>query len=259
MNKAIEVANLSYGINNIEILHQCNLTVNKGEIMAIMGPNGCGKTTLINCILGFNTVGNDKIFICNEDLSKMKRSQIAKRISYVQQSNQNESGLHVYDYLSLGRIAHKNFGENINQKDDNIIKSVAEEIGITAFLYRPMMNLSGGEKQLAMIAKALVQETDIIVMDEPASALDFANQAKLLNQIKKVNKLGKTIIFSTHNPNHVLALNAKTCIMQAGKIEMIGGIQECISSGLFNEIYGDCIKVISDGKNVTCSFELTSV
>ena len=63
MNKAIEVANLSYGINNIEILHQCNLTVNKGEIMAIMGPNGCGKTTLINCILGFNTVGNDKIFL----------------------------------------------------------------------------------------------------------------------------------------------------------------------------------------------------
>ncbi len=254
MIPAILVNELSYTVNKTQILKACSLQVSKGDIMCIMGPNGCGKTTLLNCILGFNSVFKEKIYLNGTDICQMKRLEIAKIISYVQQATQNDSSLEVYDYLTLGRIAHKKMYETITQQDSQNIKQVAYDLGIADFLHKSLSNLSGGEKQLVMIARALIQDTEVIIMDEPASALDFGNQSLLLNLIKKLNSLGKTVVFSTHNPNHALALNSKVCIMNKGTTLAIGDVRECINSGLLQKIYGNSVRFITNDNSLLCSF-----
>ena len=143
----------------------------------------------------------------------MRRNIIARSVSYVQQAADNESSLKVFDYLLIGRIAHKRLYENPDDTDCKIVNESLEKLNIGHMQNKCMTDLSGGEKQLVMIAKALVQDTDIIIMEEPASALDFGNQAKLLNLLRRLNEAGKTIIFTTHNPNHALALDSKVCIL----------------------------------------------
>lgn len=256
MGTIINIKDVYYNVDNVNILKSCNLKVEQGEIMCVMGPNGCGKTTLLNCLLGFNVPTNGAVYLNDVDVRRMKRKKIAQTVSYVQQATQNDSSLEVYDYLSLGRIAHKNFGEVIDVKDHELIECTSEMVGIKKILHKSLLHLSGGEKQLVMVARALVQNTDIIVMDEPASALDFGNQSLLLQTIKDLNSIGKTIMFSTHNPNHALVLDAKSCIMSYGEIKMVGNANECISSGILKEIYGESVDFISTGDKLICSFNI---
>lgn len=257
MESLIDIVHLSYHVGHLTILNDCNLQVRNGEIVCIIGPNGSGKTTLLNCILGFYTVSCNSVFLNGTDIKKLHRNQIAKRISYVQQVSQNESSLKVCDYLSLGRIAHKRIYQGLNHEDEMLIERIVSETGITHLLHKSLLHLSGGEKQLVMISRALVQDTDIIIMDEPASALDFGNQAVLMRLIKTLNSMHKTIIFTTHNPNHALALKSNVCILNKGKIARVGRYDECISSEVLQEVYGDGVKFISENECVVCTFNIS--
>ena len=250
----LELKNVSKSFYGAPVLTDICLKIEDNERIGLIGNNGCGKTTLLNCILGFNSIPKGKIHLNGKDIYQMKRRDIAQNISYVQQSTQNDSSLEVYDYLTLGRIAHKKMYETITQEDSRIIEQVANDLKIVDFLHKPLTNLSGGEKQLVMIARSLIQDTEIIVMDEPASALDFGNQSLLLNLIKKLHSLGKTVIFSTHNPNHALALKSKVCIMSNGNTLAIGNIAECINSGLLQEIYGNSVNFITNNNSFLCTF-----
>lgn len=254
MGTVINVRQLSFAIGRTEILHSCSLEVCKGEIMCIMGPNGCGKTTLLNCILGFNDLPKGAVFINGTDIRTMRRNIIARSVSYVQQAADNESSLKVFDYLLIGRIAHKRLYENPDDTDCKIVNESLEKLNIGHMQNKCMTDLSGGEKQLVMIAKALVQDTDIIIMDEPASALDFGNQAKLLNLLRRLNEAGKTIIFTTHNPNHALALDSKVCIMKAGCVNTVGTAAECITPEKMRGIYGEGLEFINSETGVSCTF-----
>ena len=226
MGSVISVCQLSFQVGKTKILHDCSMDINMGDIMCIIGPNGSGKTTLLNCILGFYAPPKNTVFLQGMDIKQLRRNQIASQISFVQQVSQNESSLSVNDYLSLGRIAHKKIYEQLNHDDINIIDKIVAQTGIERLLNKSLLYLSGGEKQLVMIAKALIQDTDIIVMDEPASALDFGNQSVLMQLIKKLNQAGKTILFTTHNPNHSLALKSRVCIMNEGTIQSIGSYEQ---------------------------------
>ena len=224
--------------------------------MCIIGPNGCGKTTLLNCVLAFNDVPKDSVYINGSDILSLNRNDIARSISYVQQASDNESTLKVRDYLLTGRIAHKKLYQRPDENDEMIVCNAAEKLGIKSMLSKALTELSGGEKQLVMIAKALVQDTEIIIMDEPASALDFGNQARLLRLIKHLNHEGKTIIFTTHNPNHAIALDSKVCIMKDGTIDSVGAVDFCITSQKMSEIYGSDLSFVSEKNGISCKYSI---
>ena len=256
MGSVIEICRLTYQVGKTEILHDCNMSVDMGDIMCIIGPNGSGKTTLLNCLLGFYSPPKNTVFLQGIDIKQLRRNQIASQISFVQQVSQIESSLSVNDYLSLGRIAHKRIYERLNHDDMNIIEKVVVQTGIDRLLNKSRLYLSGGEKQLVMIARALIQDTNIIVMDEPDSALDFGNQSVLMQLIKKLNQAGKTILFTTHNPNHSLALKSRVCIMNEGQVQRIGSYEQCICPEVLENVYGNGLKFISASEGVVCTFNI---
>lgn len=255
MEPIIIIKDLFFAYEKQQVLSGLSLTINKGDIMCIMGKNGCGKTTLIDCIQGFHN-GKGSIKLNGEDISRLNRQDIAKLISYVQQISVNDSMLSVFDYLVLGRVVYKKIYETINQEDIMLIENVSKEMGIAEWMDKSVGQLSGGEKQKVMIARALVQNTPVIIMDEPTSALDFGNQALFLSMVRELNKKGKTILFTTHNPNHALALDATFCLMDAGKIVRTGKSRKELDKEVLCKVYGDYIEFITHKEVLMCAFKI---
>lgn len=253
MNECIVVQNLSFSYGNKEILSNVSFTVTEGKSLVLLGLNGSGKTTLINCMMGFLDFRENTIKIYGKDLCKINVRERSKLISFVSQEVENCS-LSVYEYISLGRIAGKGLLGQLTKLDEVIINDTIELMNINGLLKKQVNELSGGERQIISIARALVQDTPIIVMDEPTSALDYKNQIILLKIVKKLNLLGKTVIFSSHNPNHALALNAQVGIVHEKTIIKFGEAKEILTSEVISVVYGDSVKIISaDGKD-SCIF-----
>lgn len=259
MKSVISINNLSYSIDSTNILLNCTLQINKGDLVCLLGLNGCGKTTLLSCIFGFNKISKNTVFLYDTDIQKLSRRQIAQTISFVPQTIDNHSSLSCLEYLSLGRLPYKKLNKKLNEVDLDIIHKTVSELGISYLLHRNMDVLSGGEKQLVMIATSLIQDTDVIIMDEPTSALDYKNQSILLQLIQHLNSIGKTILFSTHNPNHALSLNARLCIMDKGTIITVDECKKCINSGILEKIYDNKIEIIKATNSVVCTYNLNNV
>lgn len=253
---AICVTDLTFSFGEKKILSNLDLEIRTGDIMCIMGANGCGKTTLLNCILGFYAVAPSHIVIDGTDITRISRQEIARRISYTQQMLQNDSMLDVFDYLTLGRIAYKKLTQRINSVDMEIIRHAVDMLGIQHLLNKSMDQLSGGERQMVMICRSLVQNTPVIIMDEPASALDFGNQAILLRTIRQLQRNGKTVVFSTHNPNHALALRSKVCLIDQGHVLSVGDAHSSLNEELLYRAYGEKLRFLTDDNLMACTFEI---
>lgn len=145
------------------------------------------------------------------------------------------------EFILFGRSCRLKFGASPTQSDYDVAKSNAEKCGITHLLSKNINKLSGGERQLAFIARALTQESPIIIMDEPTASLDYGNQLKLYEIIKDLQRDGKTIIFTTHNPEHVLYLNCLVAVIMNGKVSMTGKATEIINKATLKQIYGDIV------------------
>ncbi len=256
MKPLIQIKDLSFSYGNDNVLDQISFDIMNGDIFALMGRNGCGKTTLLNCLMGFNNISAGTIFIENEDVAKQSHTELSKKISYVPQHSTNNSTLNVFDYISLGRIVYKRLFEHLNSSDVETVKRYSSLLKIEHLLQKNMDEISGGEKQLAMIARALTQETPIIVFDEPTSALDFGNQSRFLEIIRDLSQNGKTVVFTTHNPNHVLALDSKVCILHQKQILCCGEAQKVINQDVITEVYGNNLEFVCDGNRKACTFSV---
>lgn len=255
MSALIEINDLHFSYGKKEVISGLSLEVQEGDIMCFMGKNGCGKTTLIDCILGFHRTSS-AIRISGQPVNLLSRSELARKISYVQQISSNDSMLEVFDYLALGRIVYKKIYEKLTKEDTEIIERVSRELGIETWMKKSVNQLSGGEKQLVMIARALIQDTPIIIMDEPTSALDFGNQSVFLGLVSALQKKGKTIVFTTHNPNHALALDSKICLMHQGVCIRYGKARSCLDEEILRKIYGDNIHFVCNDIMMACTFNV---
>lgn len=256
MEKVIDVKNLSWEYKNKQVLKSINFSVHGGEVLALMGLNGCGKTTLLNCIMGFLKVNKNTVYLCGKDTSCLSVIEKAQLVSYVSQNIDANCLLTVYEYLSLGLIAHKKFYELSNKIDKEYITNCAGSMNIQNLLEKKMNEISGGELQLVAITRALIQDTPIIIFDEPMAALDYKNQIKYLKVIGELKKMGKTIIFSSHNPNHALALKSKVCLLNDMKILAVGDAAKVLTKENLVSVYGEEINVICNAGKQYCVFEL---
>lgn len=196
-----KAASFSYGSQ--EIFKNINFQVNKGEIFCVIGPNGCGKTTLLDCLLGILRLNSGDILVGGKSVGRISPGELARSVAYVPQSHQKTFPYKVIDIVIMGRAPYTGFFESPSLEDIGIAEDALERVGMARFKDRPYTQLSGGEVQLVMIARALAQKTPVIIMDEPSAHLDFKHELVILETIVQlVHETGLSVVMATHFPNH---------------------------------------------------------
>ena len=240
----LEIKNLSYSYkDNIKVLNNINLCIEKGSINVLLGLNGCGKTTLLRLMANLLKSKNSQILINNRNINDIKNKDRAKLVSYVPQLSSGEEDFLVQDFLLFGFVSDLNFYEQPKKEQIEKMHSASTKFEINSLLCKKLNELSGGERQKVYICASYLQNTPLIILDEPMSALDLKNQSLIINILEELKEEGKTIILSTHNPNIALTLDSNVILMNNGEIYRIGNCKDIIKVNVLKEIYGS--KLIS--------------
>jgi ABC-type cobalamin/Fe3+-siderophores transport system ATPase subunit len=210
MAMKLELSDGRCGYGEAAVLKGISLTVETGEVLCILGPNGTGKTTLFKSILGLLKLQAGSLKLDGKELSVLSRAQVARLIGYIPQAHQPPFPFKVMDVILMGRTAHLGLFASPGKRDREIAEEVIESLNIRHLQDKIYTQISGGEKQLVLIARALTQKPRILVMDEPTAALDFGNQLMVLSQIQKLAKRGLGIIMASHFPDHALLYSPKS-------------------------------------------------
>lgn len=235
----LKVSNLSFK----SILHNISFEASSHEVIALLGPNGAGKSTLFKCILGLLPSFTGEVLIKNGEhgwanIAKLSLRERAKLIAYVPQNHDSVFEYQVKEMIVMGSCGRRSLFASPSKLDYEKVEEVAEALGISGILNRNYAFLSGGEKQLVLIARALHQNTQILVMDEPCSSLDYGNQIKILEKIAYLSEKGYTILVSSHNPNHAIHFSKKILALSQGKKVAFGTADSVFNSDLIELLYG---------------------
>ncbi|HFF1655880.1 TPA: ABC transporter ATP-binding protein [Providencia rettgeri] len=198
--------NVAIGYHNTTIIDGINLSLPEKEITCLLGANGCGKTTLMKTLLGLLPAIHGEILLNNQSIKTLKQRDIARVIAYVPQAHDTPFTFTVLDMVMMGLTPHISLFSVPGDSEKNQALQQLERLNIPHLANRLYSTLSGGEKQLVLIARALIQKTLLLIMDEPAASLDFGNQIRLLEQIEKLKAHGMTVLMSTHHPQHAAAI-----------------------------------------------------
>ncbi len=234
----IEAKNLKFSYTDEKpLFHNVNLSVDKGEILAILGANGAGKSTLLNCLANLLKPQEGEIRIHGELMEHMPLRKIAKCIGYVPQNHTPAYGYQVRDFIVMGRAPYLNTFQQPGKKDYELTDQIMEELHITHLAYRSYLELSGGERQQVTIARAMVQQPDLIMLDEPTNHLDYGNQLRMIQTIKRLARHHFGIIITSHMPDHVLMLDGKVGILDDEGNFQIGSCQEMMQEDRLRHLY----------------------
>ncbi|MEG1416656.1 MAG: ABC transporter ATP-binding protein [Clostridium sp.] len=247
----IKVKDLSFSYKDKEVLGGINFEGGDGEVICLLGPNGVGKTTLFQCMLKILKPSKGSIFISGQDIKNLKPSQMAKLIAYVPQSHNIVFNYRVIDVVLMGMTVNLK-GGSPTSKDEEVAKGILKSLGIESLAYRGYENISGGERQLVLIGRAMAQNTKLLIMDEPTANLDYGNSIRVMREITSLSKKGYTIIISTHNPEHGLLYAAKALVMLNGVIDSFGEPSKIINSEMIKRIYkvsSTMVDIEAEGNN----------
>ncbi len=224
------------------VVNDLTFAIEQGSLNVLLGLNGCGKTTLLKIFASILTQTSGTVEINGKNIRDYSIEERSKEIVYVAQKTSNIDDFSVFDYLSFGLVNTTKFYQKPSQEKLDKIKKYASLLRIDNLLNKNLSEVSGGERQLISICSALLQNTKIILLDEPTSALDLSNQALILSCLKDIcEREGKTIILSTHNPNHALFLDSNVFVMKDGKFLYSGQAKDIIKTELLKEVYGEKI------------------
>ena len=236
----LEVKNLSYSYKtNQTVLNSINLKIEEGTINVLLGLNGCGKTTLLKLIASLLKTKTSEIFINGKSLNNLKNNEKAKLISYVPQLSSSEEDFLVKDFLLFGFVSDLKFYEKPKKDQVKKMHEAAAKFDIELLLNKKLNELSGGERQKVYICSAYLQDTPLILLDEPMSALDLKNQSLIVNILQELKEEGKTIILSAHNPNIALILDSNVILMNNGEIYKTGHCSDIVKVPILKDIYGN--------------------
>lgn len=233
----IELINVSGGYGKRKIISNVNLTFPKGEITSIIGANGCGKSTLLMLCAGLLNPSAGKILLDGEDLSKLPRNAIAKRISYLGQIK-HSGNLSVRALVSHGRFPYLGYPRKYTAEDCEKINAAMELAGVSEISGETASELSGGQQQRVHIAMLLAQDTDVILLDEPLTYLDLAHQFELMELVTQLKAMGKTVIMILHDLNLALTYSDKTAVMQNGEMVAFDAPDIIAGSGVLKSALG---------------------
>ena len=236
----------SAGYGSEPVLRQLEFTIPAGTVTAIVGPNGCGKTTLLRALSGQLPVVEGHIRLEGKNLSGYDRKALARKLAHLPQSR-DIPALTVEALVRHGRYPHLGFSRRLTQKDEAIVQRAMAQTDVFDLARRELKTLSGGQRQRAYLAMALAQDTDVILLDEPATHLDISRQFELLEQIRCLKDAGKTIILVLHDLDHALRYADHMLLLQNGKLVQAGAPRRLLDSGALEQVFGIQIREFPEG------------
>ncbi|MBK8806288.1 MAG: ABC transporter ATP-binding protein [Bacteroidales bacterium] len=238
----LEARQLSIGYLNrnekVTVLSDIELNIYKGEIVCLIGPNGCGKSTLIRTLAGMQPHLSGYCNIAGKQVNAENATMLAQQLSVVLTDRVEAGNLTVYDIVSIGRYPYTNWLGTQNEADDAIILKALEHVGLSTMKGNSFSHLSDGEKQRVMIAKALAQDTPLIMLDEPTAHLDLPNRVEIMKLLRELaHKTHKSILLSTHELDLALQAADRIWLMRPHKAIIIGTPEDLVLNGSFEEAF----------------------
>lgn len=236
------------------IIRDLSFAVATGEALTILGPNGVGKSTLLRCLSGFLKPASGQILIDGENVGALTASERARRLALVSQSEQSSFALTVKEIVLTGRAAHLGMFGRPGYEDHALADDALEMMGIPHLAERSFAELSGGERQLARIARALVQQSPLLILDEPTSALDLANQMQVLKAILLLVERNCTVVATNHDPEHAFVCGGVALLLSPGAQSKYGRVSDVLTEDNLSALYEVPIRLIdSEGEPVVAA------
>ena len=237
MNAVIKAQNISVSIKEKEIVHGISLDIPEGKVTAIIGPNGCGKSTTLKALSRILPYKGSVTFK-GQEMSTLSQREFAKCLAILTQSPQAPSDLTVNDLVEMGRFPHRGFLGRAGKDDKEHVEWALEQTGVKEMRYRLLNTLSGGERQRAWIAMALAQRPEVLLLDEPTTYLDICHQLEIMQLIGRLNQeLGLTVVMVVHDLNHAIMYADHVVVVKAGKLVTSGAPREIITADLLADVF----------------------
>jgi len=240
----LEVDSLAFGFPGRTVGRDVSFSVAAGEVMCVLGPNGGGKTTLFRTILGLLEKHGGAVRIDGAALETLERGEIARRAGYVPQGHAAYFAYTVREFVLMGRTAHLGVFSAPGKGDLAVANRALEALGVAHLADQPVTEISGGERQLALVARALAQEPKLLVLDEPTASLDFGNQVRVLAKLASLAASGIAILFSSHDPDHAFLCARRALLLAEGRVLEIGAPREVIRADTLERMYRVSVQVL---------------
>ncbi len=241
----LEIQSLSVHYGSRQILYNLNLTVRPGEILAVVGPNGAGKSTLIRAASGVLRPSNGRVTVNKQDLAALSDMQRARRLAVVPQNHQLPGTFSVYQTALMGRTPYLNWLGHTGPSDHAMTQLALEQTQMSAFANRLVGDLSGGEKQRVLLARALAQDAPLLLLDEPTTYLDLQHQSSLLNLIRKLcQEKTLAVLIVLHDLNLASVYADRVALLVDGKLQAVGNPEQVLTSETLTAVYHVPVHVI---------------
>ena len=250
----LEARALSIGYSDRVVGHGLDVTLAAGEVLALLGPNGSGKTTLLKTLLGLLQPLAGAVLVDGRATSELSSAELARLIAYVQQVHTPSFAFPVETVVLMGRTAHGGLFSAPSAHDRAVAADAMERFGIDHLAQRPYTMISGGERQLVLLARALAQEPKFVVLDEPTASLDFGNQGKVLSEMRALAASGHGVLFTTHDPNHALRAADRATLLRAGECIAEGPVREVLTQETLAALYDAPVDQVTDSDSDTVAF-----
>lgn len=239
-----------YGVNVIG--RDVDLEVRPGEVLCLLGPNGSGQTTLFKTMLGLLPAQAGEVRVGGLAMRELTRGEIARRVAYVPQAHAAQFPFRVLDMVVMGRTAHLSAFAAPTREDRRKALDALDRLGIAELAENEYTRISGGQRQLALVARALAQDAPAIVMDEPTASLDFGNQVVVLSEVKRLAAQGLAVLLSTHDPDHAFSIGNRVALLDGGRLIAQGSPGDVLTPERLRAVYGVTVAVerLSQGQTV---------
>lgn len=230
-----------------------DLSVRPSDVLCLLGPNGSGKTTLFKTMLGLLPAQAGEVLIGGRPLASLSRAEIARRIAYVPQAHAAQFPYRVIDMVLMGRTAHMGLFAAPSPADRAKAHEALATLGINDLAEAEYTRISGGQRQLALIARALAQDAPAIIMDEPTASLDFGNQVTVLAEIKRLKRAGLAIVLSTHDPDHAFSVASTVALLNGGRLIAQGPPSDVLTPQALRSVYGVSVTLVPVDGGTLCA------
>ena len=239
----LSVRNLSFAYKVHPVLEQISFQAEEGSLMAVLGANGAGKSTLFKCILGLLKTEKGTVFLNGRDVKEMSRKEIAKTAAYIPQAESPVFNYNVFDSVLMGTTGSLSPLRSPGKEQIQAAEEAIAFMGIEELKERGINEISGGERQLVLLARAMAQKAKILIMDEPTANLDYGNQQHVMSHVRMMAETGYTVLLSTHNPEHALQYATDVLAIKDRKVAAVGKADELLDEELIERLYGLKVKI----------------